>query len=45
MKGFRPEPACRIDSEGTPTCATGPLGRFTWTLRQLAEMLHLVRAR
>ncbi|HUX04460.1 MAG TPA: hypothetical protein VMV53_06080 [Acidimicrobiales bacterium] len=30
------------DTEGTPTCSSGPLGRLSWTI---SELIGIVRAR
>ncbi|MBO0693107.1 MAG: hypothetical protein J2P58_09445 [Acidimicrobiaceae bacterium] len=38
--------ACPVRSDYLPTCSTDPFARLIWTLRQLAELLHLAgRAR
>ena len=33
---------CGLDSadQGVPTCSTGPFGRLTWTLRELASLFR-----
>ena len=40
-----PAEVCEISQDGVPTCSTGPLGRLTWTLRELAEMVGMAKRR
>jgi|BarGraNGADG00212_1021973.scaffolds.fasta_scaffold09990_3 hypothetical protein len=34
-------PTCGVNAPGDdqPTCSTGPFGRLTWTLRELASLI------
>ena len=35
--------SCPVGPDPAPYCSTGPLGRFLWTLHEIADILHLPR--
>ena len=35
-----PKPATCSPGQETPSCGTGPVGRFTWTLRELRSLIQ-----